>query len=158
MVTCLFRLGGCRVDGINDALGAVEFGLEAGSLGGPGAAERADEGGGAGDGVCPDGPVAGVMGGLRAACRVAHSSQGLVGGGGSGHLQAERAGGVGEPAVVRRGEVQYPGALAEQVEDVLVAGDDARGGRVVSGQVCVDVAKNPVSSRAPGPAGMMPFW
>ncbi len=68
----LFRWRG-GVDGGQDALGAVEFGLEACPLGGPGAAERADERGGAGDGVCPDGPVAGVVGGLRAAGRVAHS-------------------------------------------------------------------------------------
>ena len=121
-----------RVDGVQDALGAVEFGLEAGPLGCPGPAERADERGGAGDGVRPDGPVAGMVGGLRAAGRVAHSGQRLAGGGGSGHLQAERPGRVGEPAVVRRGEVQYLGALAEQVQDVLVAGDDAGGGCLVA--------------------------
>jgi hypothetical protein len=34
--------------------------------------------------------------------------------------------------------VQYLGALAEQVEDVLVAGDDAGRSRFVAGQVLVD--------------------
>jgi hypothetical protein len=55
IVTLLSRRGGRGVDGGHDARGAVEFGLETGSFGCSAAAERADEGGGAVDGVCPDG-------------------------------------------------------------------------------------------------------
>ena len=64
----------------------------------------------------PDRPVAGVVGGLRAARRVAHPDQGPVGGRGAGELQAERLAGVGEPAVVATPEVQGAGAFGQQVE------------------------------------------
>jgi hypothetical protein len=85
--------------------------------------------------------VAGVVGGLRAARGVAHSGQRLVGGGGAGQPEAQRAGRVGEPAVVRGPEVQHVGASAEQVEDVLVAGDHVGGGRGVGGEVAVHVVE-----------------
>src|SRR5664279_6258799 len=48
----------------------------------------------------PDRAVLGVVGGLRAAGRVTHPDQRLVGIGGVGEFEAERLAGVGEPAVV----------------------------------------------------------
>ena len=61
---------------------------------------------------------------LGAAGGVAHSGEGLVGGGGSGELEAEGAGGVGEPAVVRGAEVQGAGAPGQEAEDLAVAALD----------------------------------
>ena len=101
-------------------MGPVVVAAQAGALGRAGLAELADEG------LCPlsvlgpDRAVALVVGGLRAAGRVAHSDERAVGRGGAGELEAECAGWVGEPAVVRRPQVQDAGALGQQVEDVTV--------------------------------------
>src|SRR5207344_2857947 len=69
----------------------------------------------------PDGPVAGVVGGLRAAGRVAHSDKGLIAGLVAGEPEAKCPGRVGEPAVVRGAEVQHAGALGEEAADLPVA-------------------------------------
>jgi hypothetical protein len=55
--------------------------------------------------------------------------------------------------VVRGGEVQHLGTLAEQVQDVLVAGDDAGGGRLVAGQVLVDAGEELGELAGPGSGG-----
>jgi hypothetical protein len=70
----------------------VVVGLQSCSLGLAGRAETAEEGLGLLGVLDPDGPVAGVVGGLRAAGGVTHSDEGLVRGGGSGELEAERPG------------------------------------------------------------------
>src|SRR2546430_17566763 len=59
--------------------------------------------------VYPDLPVAGLVGGLRAARRVAHSHQGLIGVGGAGDLEAEGLGGVGGPGGGTRAGVPRAG-------------------------------------------------
>jgi hypothetical protein len=74
--------------------------------------------------------------GQRAESRI--PGQWLVRGRSSGQFQAERLGGVTEPAVVRGGQVQNVGAFAEEVSHVLVAGHDVGGlcggtGQVVDG-------------------------
>src|SRR5579859_6402274 len=74
---------GC-VDGVQDAHCPVVVGLQSCSLGLAGRAEGAEEGLGLLGVLGPDGPVAGVVGGLRAAGGVAHADEGLIGGGGSG--------------------------------------------------------------------------
>ena len=45
---------------------------------------------------------------------------------GAGQLETERAGGVGEPAVVRGAQVQHLGAFGQQVEDVTLVALDLR--------------------------------
>ena len=57
---------------------------------------------------------------------VTHADHRAVRGRGAGEFQAERAGGVGEPAVVRGAEVQRLGAFGQQVEDVAVVALDLR--------------------------------
>ena len=93
---------GC-VDGVQDAHCPVMVGLQSCPLGLAGRAEVAEEGLGLLGVLGPDGPVAGVVGGLVAAGGVAHSDEGLVGGGGPGEPEAERPGRVGEPALWRPG-------------------------------------------------------
>ena len=117
--------GGC-VDVGDDPEGAVVVGLQAGAFGGAGLAELAEEGLGAFGVLGPDGPVVLVVGGLRAACGVTHADHRSVRGRGAGEFQAERAGGVGEPAVVRGAEVQRLRAFGQQVEDVAVVALDLR--------------------------------
>ena len=89
----------------------------------------------------PDGPVAGVVGGVRAAGRVAHPGQWPVGVRGAGEFQAERAGRVGEPAVVRGAEVQRLGALGEQVEHFTVAALGLRRRSAGERELAVDVGE-----------------
>ncbi len=105
----------------------VVVGMEAGALGFAGGADLAEEGLGALGVLGPDRPVAGMVGGLRASCRVAYSDQRLIRVGGAGQLEAEGAGRVGELAVVRRAEVEHLGALGQQVEHVPVAALRFRG-------------------------------
>jgi hypothetical protein len=103
---CALRAAGGGVDLGHDAGGPVEHGLGAcpfrfGQSGVP-------QGHGFGVlGVCgPCRPVLGVVGGLRAARRVAHADQGLVGFRCAGELEAEGLAGIGEPAVVGHPDVQ----------------------------------------------------
>ena len=133
--------GGC-VDGVENAVGALQFGVQAGMFGFAGPADLAEEHGVVFGGLGPRRPVAGVVGGLRAARGVAHPDQGLAGAGGAREFQAQCPGGVGEPAVVRQAQVQRSGALAEQVEHPLVAGEHVRRGASVIGEVTVDGGKN----------------
>ncbi|MCX4906463.1 hypothetical protein [Streptomyces sp. NBC_00878] len=94
--------------------------MESGAFGLAGGAELAEEGVGAFGVLGPDEAVAGVMGGLRAAGGVTHPDERAVGGGGAGEFEAERAGRVGEPAVVRGTEMEGLGPLGQQVEHVAV--------------------------------------
>src|SRR2546430_9048022 len=80
--------------------------------------------------VYPDLPVAGMVGGLRAARRVAHSHQGLIGVGGAGDLEAECLGGIGEPAVVTDADVQRAGLGLQDTFDPSVVDDGDRPGVV----------------------------
>lgn len=114
-----------------DVLGAVEVGLQTCPLGLAGGAEGAEEGRGLLGVLGPDRTVAGVVGSLRAAGRVAHPRQRLGRGRGAGQLEAQRSGGVAEPAVVGDPKVQGVGALAQQVENLAVAALDLR--RVAGG-------------------------
>jgi hypothetical protein len=100
--------------------------LQAGPVGAAGDAEIAEERLGLFGVFGPDGPVVLVVGGLRAARRVTYPRQGPVGVWGAGEFEAERAGRVAEPAVVRGSQVQGAGAFGEQVEDFPVAGLDFR--------------------------------
>jgi hypothetical protein len=129
------------VDGVQDAQGAVVVGLQACMFGLAGGAEAAEEGLGLLGVFGPDGPVAGVVGGLRSAGRVTHAGQGPVGVRGAGEFQTERSGRVGEPAVVRRPEVQGVGAFGQQVEHVAVAGLRFGGCGVGGGELAVDVGE-----------------
>src|SRR6266851_4499144 len=79
------RAGG--VDGVQDAQCPVVVGLQSCPVGLAGRAEAAEECLGLLCVLCPDWPVAGVVGGLRAAGGVAHSGQRFVSGGGSGELE-----------------------------------------------------------------------
>ena len=107
----------------------------------------------------PDRPVAGVVGGLRAAGRITHPGERLAGVGGSGEFQAQGPGGIGEPAVVRGAQVEGAGAFGEQVEDCPGRCAALWRSPASAGVSWASTwAKNPVSSRAPGPAGMMPCW
>jgi hypothetical protein len=67
--------GGGGVDLLEHAQAAGVFVLQAGLLGAAGGAEGAEECGGPGGVVCPDLAVAGVVGGLRAARRIAQPGQ-----------------------------------------------------------------------------------
>ena len=155
----LLRGGGLGggVDVGDDPQGAVVVGLQPGAFGGAGVAEAAEEGLGPFGVLGPDGPVVLVVGGLRAARRVTHAGQWPVGGRGAGEFEAERPGGIGEPAVVRGAQVQGAGAFGQQVEDVAVVGWIFGAAGSVASRLSM-WAKNSVSSRAPGPAGMMPCW
>src|SRR2546430_4468141 len=82
--------------------------------------------------VYPDLPVAGMVGGLRAARRVAHSHQGLIGVGGAGDLEAECLGGIGEPAVVTDADVQRAGLGLQDTFDPSVVDDGDRPGDVAA--------------------------
>lgn len=141
------------MEGVQDALGAFEFAAQAAAFGGVGPAEAAEERGGLGDGVGPDGAVAGVVGCLRATGRVTQAGEGFVRGRGAGEFQAERAGRVDEPAVVRDAEVQRPGSFREQVAHVPVAVEDPGGGRGVGGEFGVDVGEQRGQVPGAGPGG-----
>src|SRR6202011_3495309 len=94
--------GGAGVDLGEDTSGAVVIGLQAGLFGLAGGAEADQERLGGGGPVGPDGAVAGVVGGLGAAGRVAHAGQWLVGVGCAGQFEAQRPRGGAEPAAGRR--------------------------------------------------------
>src|ERR1700722_18659254 len=66
-----------------------------------------------------------------------HAHEGLVSGWGSGELEAERPGRVGEPAVVRGAEVQRPGALGHEVEGVPFAGLGLGRSGIAGGELAV---------------------
>ena len=85
---------------VQDAPGAVVVGLQPCLLCLAGRAEIAEEGLRLAAVLGPDGPVAGVVGGLRAAGGVAHSGERPVGGGGPGELEAKCPGRVGEPVAL----------------------------------------------------------
>jgi hypothetical protein len=59
----------------------------------------------------------------------------------SGELEAERPGRVGEPAVVRGAEVQGPGALGDEVEDIAVASLGLGRSGIGGGELAVDVGE-----------------
>src|SRR5271166_1249327 len=148
-------LGGGLVYGGDDLAGTVVLGGQALLLarGNAGVAEK-DLGrrGAAGPGLA----VLGVEGGLRAAGCVAHSCQRLVGGWRAGELEAERFGRIGEPAVVRRLDVQGGGALFQQQLDVPVGGHHC-GGPASSFSSSASTCSNAaIRVRAPGPAGILP--
>jgi hypothetical protein len=85
------------------------------------------------------------MRGLGQRAESQDSGQRLAGAGGPGEFQAEGAGRIGEPAVVRGSEVQDLGASAEQVQDVLAAGNDAGAAALWSCRPASMLAKNSVS-------------
>ena len=142
-----FSCGCGLVDPGQDAGGPVVLGLQAGLFGLPGPAELAEERLGLLGVLGPDGPVAGVVGGLRAAGGVTHADEGLVGGRVAGEPEAEGPGRVGEPAVVRGAEVQDAGALGEQAEDLPVAALDLRRGGLGGIELGVDVGEEVSSAR-----------
>ena len=134
-------LVGGGVDGVQDGQGAVVVGLQAGSFGLACGAEAAQEGLGLCGVLGPDRPVAGVVGGLRAARGVTHAGQGPVGVRGAGELQTERPGRVGEPAVVGRAQVQCLGAFGDQVEYFPVTALGLRRFGLAAGEFAVDVGE-----------------
>jgi hypothetical protein len=78
----------------------------------------------------PDLPVLGVVGGLRAAGRVAHPQQRLGGVRGAGDFQAQSLARIGEPAVVADTEVQGLRLRLEDALDAPVVDDGDRPGVV----------------------------
>ncbi|MFF4519800.1 hypothetical protein [Streptomyces mirabilis] len=139
------------VDLGDDASGTVERGLGSGPfrLGEPGVAQENDLG--VVGVVGPELPVPGVMGGLRAAGRVTHPHQGLVGVRGAGEFQAQRLARIGEPAVVSDAEVQGLRLCLEDALDTPVVDDSDRPG-VVPVQCLVDGLGTPNKKTLP-PSG-----
>src|SRR6266542_4132476 len=138
----LLGWGGVGVDLGDHALGAVVVGLQAGFLGLAGGAEAAEEPLGRGGLSGPDVAVAGVVGGLGAAGRITEACEWLTGVWGAGEFEAQRTGGVGEPAVVRDAQVQGSRALGQQVEHVPAGALDFRSRRGVAGvELAVDAGE-----------------
>jgi len=78
MRTCLLLGRGGAVDLGENAAGPVMLALQSGLFGFAGGTQLAEEGLGPGGVVGPDGSMAGVVGGLRAARGVTHPDQGFV--------------------------------------------------------------------------------
>ncbi|MFJ9613461.1 hypothetical protein [Streptomyces noursei] len=118
------------VDIGDDASGTVERGLGSGPfrLGESGVAE--EDGLGVVGVVGPDLPVLGMVGGLRAAGRVAQPHQRLVGVRGAGEFQAQGLARIREPAVVTDAEVQGLRLRLEDTLDAPVVNDGDRPGVV----------------------------
>ena len=127
--------------------------LEAGAFGLAGGAELPDERLSACGVFGPDGAVAGVMRRLRAAGGVTHPDQRPVAGGGAGQLEAECPGGVGEPAVVRRAEVEDLGAFGQQIEHIAVVALDLRRRGRRGGELLVDAGEELGQAAGARPGG-----
>ncbi|MEU9563348.1 hypothetical protein AB0D16_15125 [Streptomyces sp. NPDC048161] len=144
------------VDAGDDAFGALGLDDQPGSLGLLAASGLADEGP-AGD--CRARPyltVAGVMGDLRAAGRVAHPGRRPVSFGAAGEGEAQGLARVEEAAVIRQPQVQGADPSGPQVEQFLIAALDRGSRHVQLFQLALDTGEERQPVPGSGAGGAMP--
>ncbi|MFB7421013.1 hypothetical protein ACFC1L_41340 [Streptomyces sp. NPDC056210] len=149
---------GRAVEFVENALRAVEFCLEPDALVLLGAAERAEEGLGLGEGLGPDGPVAGVVGGLRAGAESHIPARGLVAFGVSASFRHRALPGSANQQEFAVPRCRVPARLARRLRrswSLDRTWGEAAACRVSSSSAWV---KKSISPRAPGSLGMMPYW